>query len=211
MLLQHPFEVITTATEGPVLEVLAGAESWFTIAQVWRLSGVRSRDQVRRVLARLAGTGILDEEKVASSLRYRLNREHLAAPSIVAIASIRQTLIGRLRETLAPAAGLVYAALFGSVVRGDMHRTSDIDVFLVRVDGPHSDEGDDGTWEAWVRGLEATITRWTGNPVNVFVMLESEVRAAGDTAAVASIVREGVGLYGGASWLSTAVGKLRVE
>lgn len=211
MLLQRPFEVITTATEGPVLEVLAGADTWFSIAQVWKLSGVRSRDQVRRVLARLATTGILDEEKVANSLRYRLNREHLAAPSIMEIASTRRRLLQRIRETLAPETQLVYAALFGSAARGDMHPGSDIDVFLVRIGESLSGEPDDEAWDARVLKLEMLITRWTGSPVNVFAMYESEVRSAGETEALANIIREGIPLYGSASWLLKAVGRGRAE
>ncbi len=211
MLLQRPFDVITTATEGRVLEVLAGADTWFSIAQVWKLSGVRSRDQVRRVLARLADTGILDEERVANALRYRLNRDHLAAPPILEIASIRQALLERLRGALAPESDLVYAALFGSAARGDMHPGSDIDVFLVRVGDPQSGESGDESWGSRVMELETLITRWTGNTVNVLAMYESEVRSAGEAAALANIIREGSCLYGSTSWLSKAVGREGTE
>jgi predicted nucleotidyltransferase len=209
MLLQDPFEIVTTAVDGRILQVLAGADSWFTIAQVWDLSRVRSRDQVRRVLARLAGTGVLDVEQIATSYRYRLNRDHLGAGPIIDIATIRQRLLQRLRTefesgNMAPC--LVYAALFGSAARGTMRRGSDIDLFVVRSDQLPSGLGEED-WEAAVFELEHKVSRWTGNPANVLHMTESGVIRAGDTAALAEIRHDGVPLFGRSSWLTLALSR----
>lgn len=209
MLLQHPFEVVTTAKDGPVLGVLAGADSWFTVAQVWELSGVRSRDRVRRVLARLAETGVVDEELVGTTLRYRLNREHLDADAIIAIARTRDRLLERLRSELTESwqGVLVYAALFGSAARGDMHADSDVDILLIRTHGAVIQDADNDVWERRVTDFEQRVRRWTGNPTNVLAFTEDEVYRATPTAALKEAAREGITLTGPHNWLDQALGR----
>jgi predicted nucleotidyltransferase len=69
------------------------------------------------------------------SLLRRLNRDHLAAPTVAALAQLRATLLKTLVDEIgswdrAP----VHASLFGSAARGDGGLTSDLDVLLVHAD-----------------------------------------------------------------------------
>jgi len=81
-----------------------------------------------------------------------------------------------------------------------MHRDSDSDIFLV-LDEQAPSDGSDGDWGAQVADLETAVTRWTGNPMNVFQLSSAEVIAAGDEAALSNIKQEGIPLYGSPSWL----------
>ena len=109
------------------------------------------------MLRRLAAQGVVSAERVGPAFAYRLNRAHLAAEPITALAGIRATFLTRLEQLLAswsqPAA---YAAVFGSAGRGTMRPDSDIDLLLVRSDGP------DDTWDAQVNDLVSTVSAWTG-------------------------------------------------
>lgn len=161
MELQHPLAVITPTVDGDVLTVLARAEATFTGREVHRLVGRYSEAGVRNVLTRLAEQGVVLVERAGPSYLYRLNRDHLAAPHIVALAGLRAALLARLRDRLAgwdPPP--VFAALFGSAARGDMQPHSDIDVLIVRPDdvGP-----DDRRWTDQLDMLIGDVTRWTGN------------------------------------------------
>jgi UTP:GlnB (protein PII) uridylyltransferase len=97
-------------------------------------------------------------ERVGPAFAYRLNRAHLATEPIMALAGLRTTFLARLKRLLAlwsqPPA---YAAVFGSSGRGTMRPDSDIDLLLVRSDGP------DEAWDAQVDDLVSTVTAWTGN------------------------------------------------
>lgn len=206
MLLQDPFGVIRTAADGRILQVLARADTWFTVAQVRELSKISSRDQVRRALSRLAADGLLDEERVGTMYRYRFNSDHLMAPAIRDIASTRQRLLERLSSTLSAwGPSLVYAALFGSAARNDMHPGSDIDILLVRKESYLQGDVGEAAWDARVLDLQEQVGRWTGNPTNVLHMRESEVREAGDVAALANIRKEGIPLHGDQVWLVRAL------
>ncbi|WP_159440528.1 nucleotidyltransferase domain-containing protein [Tersicoccus phoenicis] len=67
---------------------------------------------------------------------YRLNREHLAAPAIIELARLGDTLRERIAERIEGwAEQPVYAALFGSGARGEMTAASDLDLFILRSGG----------------------------------------------------------------------------
>lgn len=203
VLLQHPFGVITPTVDGDVLAVLAGADAAFTTGDVARLVPARSIEGIRRALTRLVAHGLVDAELVGRTARYRLNREHLAADAVVAVARQRSTLLTRLGERLATwRPRPVHAALFGSAARGDMHLGSDVDLFLVRPDDSPGDR-----WEEQVDALIRDVTRWTGNDTRVLAMTESEVRAgavSGDPVLL-SIRDEGLPLAGPEGWLRRAL------
>lgn len=173
MQLQRPLAVISSSVSVDVLAVLARADAAFTPPEVHRVIGEHSEDGVRRALRMLDHQGIVLSERVGQAVRYRLNREHLAAPHIVALATLRQTLIDQLRDLIdgwsVPCA---YAALFGSAARGDMAVDSDIDLFVVRPDGV---DVNDPEWGDQIESLEATTRMWTGNDVRTLQQDEAEV------------------------------------
>ena len=202
--MHHPFSVITPTVDGDVLSVLAGADAAFTGREVHRLVGRYSEAGVRNVLGRLVDQGVVLVERVGPSYSYRLNRDHLAAPPISALAGLRAELMARLRARLAQwDPPPVYGALFGSAARGDMRSGSDIDLLIVRPDGV---DGDDDRWVAQVDQLIGDVTRWTGNDTRPLEYSDAETRQAlrrGEP--VLEAVRiQGVHLAGPADYLRPA-------
>jgi DNA-binding transcriptional ArsR family regulator len=203
VLVQRPFSVITPTLDGDVLAVLARAGAAFTPGDVARLVPDRSVEGIRKVLVRLTDHGVVDAEQVGRAVQYRLNREHLAAEPIMALARQRHTLLDRLATRLGGwRPRPPYAALFGSAARGDMRPDSDIDLFVVRPDATLDDD-----WEKQVTELSGAVTRWTGNDGRVLEMTEAEVRAAaaaGDPV-LATVRDEGLTVLGPATWLRRAL------
>lgn len=202
MLLQAPLRVVTPTVDGDVLAVLARADDWFTVARLRQVIGSWSAEGIRKALRRLEGEGIVETQHAGRALLYRLNRDHLAAGPVVALAHLREAFVDRLRSHLLgwpePPA---YAALFGSAARGDMSAGSDIDVFLLRGDG----RGDG--WEERVAALGLLASRWTGADVRVLEFGEAEVRGAVRAEPVLrDIVAEGVVILGEPARLRRLIG-----
>jgi predicted transcriptional regulator len=194
--LQRPLAVITPTVDGDVLAVLARAEAAFTGREVHRLVGRYSEAGVRNVLTRLVEQGVVLVERAGPSYLYRLNRDHLAAPHIVALAGLRAELLERLRQRVGewePAP--VFAALFGSAARGDMRAGSDIDVLLIR---PDTVDPDDSSWTDQVESLVRDVSRWTGNDTRPLEYGDTEALRAlkAGTPVLSAIRNEGIGLAG---------------
>src|SRR5690606_30310174 len=130
---------------------------------------------------------------------YQLNREHLAAPAVIQLAGLRTTLLERLRAEIATWGHQpVYAALFGSSARGEMHVDSDLDVFVVRPDTIGTDETAEQTWQEQLADLADRATSWSGNDMRFVEMSLEEVQsglAEGDPL-LADIERDAVLLSG---------------
>lgn len=186
--------VVTAALDGDLLAVLAGADMAFTGRQLARLVGASS-EGARLALTRLVAQGIVRRDAAGAAWMYRLNRDHLAAPAILALAGLRATLLDRLRGVLAgwqPAPE--YAALFGSAARGQERPDSDLDICLVR---PAEVAVDDPRWRSQVADLEAAVTRWTGNDTRVLELAAGDIPDALDTASVLDdVLRDGIPLAG---------------
>lgn len=188
----RPLRVVTASLDGDLLAVLAGADAAFTGLQVARLVGA-SGEGARRSLARLVAQGIVTKESAGAAHLYRLNRDHLAAPAIVALAGLRAALVDRLRTTLAewrPRPD--YAAVFGSVARGEERPDSDLDVCVVR---PWDVDADDEAWRRQVAALEAAATRWTGNDTRVLELSAGDDLEPGRSV-VDDVLRDGIALAG---------------
>lgn len=206
MQIQHPLAVITPTLDGDVLAVLAGAGAPFTVGSIQRVIGGRSYAGIRKVLDRLTRQGTVLAQPVGSTISYRLNREHLAAQHIVALANLRTTLMDRTRAYVeAWPTPPVWAALFGSAARGEMRPESDIDLFLVDpAVGPQR-------WEGLVDELASEVSRWTGNDARVLSMTEADVRAgavSGDPI-LQSLLDEALTISGEPTWLRRTVAKAR--
>jgi hypothetical protein len=201
--LTRPLSVITPTVDGDVLAVLAGAEASFTGRRVHQIAGRHSERGVRNALHRLCDQGIVLRERVGSADQYRLNRAHLAAPHVEALAGLRAELLRRLagelgRWVIPP----VFAALFGSAVRKDMRPESDIDILVVRDDVVDADESE---WRTQLDVLASDVTAWTGNDARILEFSVRETRAglaAGDGVLLAAR-DEGSVLYGPLTYLST--------
>lgn len=165
MQLDRPFRVVTATLDGEVLSVLARAEAEFTPSELRVVLGSYSSEGIRKVLKRLVAQGIVVERRVANARSYRLNRAHIAAPAVEALASLKGVLVEKMRDRLAAwPTPPVYAALFGSGAGGDMQTDSDLDVFIVR---PPDVDPEEGGWEGQLASFVRDVADWTGNDVRV--------------------------------------------
>ena len=142
-----------------VLEVLAGTQSGLGASQIARLSARGTRAGHAAVLDRLVAHGIVEAEPANQGYLYRLNRDHLVAPAILQVATLRSELLRRIAAGIAsldPAP--VHASVFGSFARGEAGETSDIDILLIA-----SEELDIDTWDTTIEQLGSDTRRWTGN------------------------------------------------
>ena len=212
MQIQAPLATITPTLDGRVLPVLAGADHGFTSGQIADLLGNVSRYGVRLVLQRLLSQGVVTADRVGNAYSYRLNRNHLAAEAIVALAEIPQRLIDRLTELSGSwNQPPVFAAVFGSAARYQMSPASDIDIFVVYRDGV-----DVEAFEYDVMEMTAQARSWTGNEVNAFLMSESEVKMGAiptdsniKEPVLLDILKDGVVFAGRQNWLQSQIRKAR--
>lgn len=205
MELGRPFRVVTPTVDGDVLGVLARADAEFTPPEVHRLIGEHSESGVRKVLKRLERQGIVWSRTAGRATSYRLNREHIAAPPLIALAGLREELLGRMRTLLAAwAIATPYAALFGSGAGRGMRATSDLDIFVVR---PTPVDPDDPRWRSQVDGFTERVTAWTGNDTRILEYAADEAAegALADDRVLLDITARGIDLAGPADYL----GRLR--
>lgn len=171
--LNRPLGVITPTIDAEVLSVLAGARATFTGLQVQQVMGSHTQKAVWSALQRLCKQGVVLKEQKGSAGIYSLNRDHLASPYILGLANIKNELLERMTKVITGwEIKPVFAAIFGSAARGEMHLDSDIDIFLVRPDKVYA--GDD-VWVSFQTALTDSVTKWTGNDARVFELSEREV------------------------------------
>lgn len=202
MLLQSPLNTVTSMVEADVLRVLARAESEFTVARLSTMIEGRSPEGIRRALERLVDQGVVDRRVVGRAHSYALNRAHLAAPAIIALATLDNELRDRLRARVAEwRVPPTYAAIFGSGARGEMTPESDIDLAFVF-------EGavDDHTFDDIV-DLAHDVTAWTGNDTRPLVLDSDEIRGRAEAERVLlDIARDGIPFAGEAGDFRELVG-----
>ena len=134
-----------------------------------------SQSRVNRVLGELARDGIADVDDRPPARYYRLNREHVAAPGILALATMWQTLIDRIQTSLTKWPEQPVATwLFGSAARAEADATSDVDILVVRQDHQSVDEA----WQQQLDDLADQVRRWSGNACELLVLTESELQVA---------------------------------
>ncbi|MGQ0625951.1 MAG: nucleotidyltransferase domain-containing protein [Sporichthyaceae bacterium] len=199
MELSRPFAVITPTLDGDVLAVLARHDGAVTTGQVRRTLDRYSEEGIRKVLQRLTRQGTVRAERIGNAYAYQLNREHLAAEHIIALAELMRTFVRRLSECLkAWEIPAVYAALFGSAARGTMSPDSDLDLLLIRPDG-----ADEEQWDAQVDSVVRDVSRWLGNDTRPLQFTVAEVRVGGAQEPVlADVLREGLTVAGERRWLA---------
>ena len=114
-----------------------------------------STTQVLKVLGDLVDAGVVIATPAPPSLLFELNRDHVLAPVVAAIASASNSWRERLVEAISrwepPADAVV---LFGSAATGVADDRSDIDLLVVR---PVDVGADDDTWASQVAALATAL------------------------------------------------------
>ncbi len=164
--LSHPIESVIPSAHGPVLAVLASTEAPLTGRGVGALlDGRVSARRVGDVLNELVQAGLVRRDPAGAAYQYRLNRDHLAAPAITALAGLRSTLLDAIATEVDQWSRPAIAVwLFGSVARGDAAPDSDVDLLVIR---PSAIADDDQIWVDQVTNLEQRVQAWSGNHATV--------------------------------------------
>lgn len=191
---RRPLTLITPTLDGDVLAALAAADVEFTGRELARRARHGSTEGIRRAADRLVGEGIVARRSVGGAHLYRLNREHIAAPWIEAIATLPEQLIDRLRSMIdewEEPAGLAF--LFGSVARDEASSSSDLDLLVVR----RGDcDADSEAWRLQLVALQQAATALTGNDARVLEIGEVELGGGRMRSVLEDVLREGVALLG---------------
>jgi len=157
----RPYSAVSPSLDGDVLVALSRTTRPLTGRRVAEMLAYGSPDGVQKALDRLVDQGIVRREPAGRALMHTLNRDHLAAPAVEALATMRSDLLRRLRTALSSwSPPAVHASLFGSTARGDGDVDSDIDIFVVR---PDSVDEEDPRWREQRERLAADVLTWTGN------------------------------------------------
>lgn len=195
--LSHPIDSVIPSAHGAVLAVLARTDRPLSGRRTAELVGGRvAQSRVNTVLRLLTEAGLVLVEEQPPAKLYRLNRQHVAAEAIVALAGLRDELLNRMRAHLATwPVPPVAAWLFGSAARGDGSPSSDIDVVVVRPDRVDADRAD---WTSQLDSFSAEVTAWSGNECAVIEYSQtelSELASAGERL-ISEIRRDAIHLAG---------------
>jgi predicted nucleotidyltransferase len=158
--LSAPTLDVSPSVRGALLQTLARLEQAVSRRQLAELAGV-APGNASGVIEELVRSGLVSEMVAGRSSMVALNRQHLAAGPVVALAGLRGELIRRLRARLTEWPDLVGAWLFGSAARGDADHDSDIDLLLI------VDDLDTPALAERLAGLGSDVQAWTGNDLQV--------------------------------------------
>jgi predicted nucleotidyltransferase len=191
---QRPLGVVTPTLDGDVLGVLAGAKEEFSGRRIHRVLGRGSEHGVRKAADRLVGQGILLRRQAGQAKLYKLNRDHVAAPYIEGLTSLRAQLVERLRKVVSAWGSPAHTVLlFGSVARGEAGPGSDLDLLVVR-DASTGEEAPE--WREQLTDLERDATAWTGNDARIVEYGESDLADATVRPVVEEALLDGIELSG---------------
>lgn len=198
--LSSPISSVIPSAHGAVLAVLARTSEPLSGRRVAALTDGRvGQWRTSEVLGALTDAGIVLCEHRPPAKLYRLNRDHVAAGGIVALADQWQTLLERIRVELADwSLSPVTACVFGSGARGEADRNSDLDILLVPDDArTHTGEAQ-RTWHDQVDRLVERARSWSGNSCEVLELTVAELQdaVARDDRLVHELRRDAIALTG---------------
>ena len=155
-----PVRDVSPAVRGALLQALSRLEQPVTRRQLAAAAHV-APGNASAVIEELIRSGLVSEDVAGRSSMVALNRSHLAAGPVLALAGLRGELIRRLRVRLSAWPDLRAAWLFGSVARGDADGESDVDLLIV------VDDLESPALHARIGELQADVATWTGNDLQV--------------------------------------------
>lgn len=194
MRMQNPFAAIgPTGVDSLVLSVLARSVGTYTNSDIMGLLPEKaSREAIRQSTARLVTQGVVTESRAGNLSMFNLNREHVLADAILAIAKAKQAFMERLRKEISVwPMQPISVKLFGSAARDDMTDDSDIDLLVILPDAWPEDDNH-------IQELSSKASAWTGNDVRPLVYTESEIA---DAPIFKSILIDGIDVTGDRNWL----------
>lgn len=194
--LSRPYSAVSPSLDGDVLAVLAGTTRPLTGREVTKLARRGSQRGVQAVLERLVAHGLAEQQAAGRALLYTLNRDHLAAGAVQALAGLRGELIHRVADAIGCwSTAPLHASIFGSFARGEGDTDSDVDLFVVRADVT---AGDDEGWRKQLDGLAERVHRWSGNHAGVVEVSSDDMARLRDErpAVVDSLRSEAIVVYG---------------
>lgn len=170
-----PIKSVIPSAHSDVLRVLALTDITLTGRQVAALTGgAVSQKAVSTILNDLVVSGIVHRDFKGSAYLHRLNRDHLAADAIVALATMRIRLLDALEATIAEwKEQPVGVWLFGSMARGDGSPASDIDLLVIRSE---TTSEDNRVWMSQLDAMTHDVTLWTGNECRILEYGHHEIR-----------------------------------
>ncbi len=194
--LGSPVLDVAPAVRGALLQALARLEQPVTRRRLAATAGV-APGNASAVIEELIQAGLVSETVAGRSSMVVLNRDHLAAGPVLALAGLRGELIRRLRERLSAWPELKGAWLFGSVARGDADSDSDVDLLIVADDLQSHD------LHERLSRLQADVRSWTGNDLQLVEHSPSSWRTLvrAKNPLVEQIRLDGIALAGGTASL----------
>ena len=194
--LGSPVLDVAPAVRGALLQALARLEQPVTRRRLAAAAGV-APGNASAVIEELIQAGLVSETVAGRSSMVVLNRDHLAAGPVLALAGLRGELIRRLRERLSAWPELNGAWLFGSVARGDADSDSDVDLLIVADDLQSHD------LHECLSRLQADVRSWTGNDLQLVEHSPSSWRklVRAKNPLVEQIRLDGIALAGGTASL----------
>jgi predicted nucleotidyltransferase len=194
--LGSPVLDVAPAVRGALLQALARLEQPVTRRRLAAAAGV-APGNASAVIEELIQAGLVSETVAGRSSMVVLNRDHLAAGPVLALAGLRGELIRRLRERLSAWPELNGAWLFGSVARGDADSDSDVDLLIV------ADDLQSQALHERLSRLQADVRSWTGNDLQLVEHSPSSWRklVQAKNPLVEQIRLDGIALAGGTASL----------
>lgn len=194
--LGSPVLDVAPAVRGALLQALARLEQPVTRRRLAAAAGV-APGNASAVIEELIQAGLVSETVAGRSSMVVLNRDHLAAGPVLALAGLRGELIRRLRDRLSAWPELNGAWLFGSVARGDADSDSDVDLLIVADDLQSHD------LHERLSRLQADVRSWTGNDLQLVEHSPSSWRKLfrAKNPLVEQIRLDGIALAGGTASL----------
>ena len=157
------------------------------------LEGKASQRGVADALKYLVAQGLVLRDDHPPSASFALNRDHVAAGIAALLGGLNEALHQRCAAEVASWAHRpLWAALFGSIARGEGDASSDIDLVLVVPDRLDSNSAE---WTDQLSRLTERVRSWTGNDASAVVFTRTEFLTS-DEPVVRQIRSEGITVWG---------------
>jgi predicted nucleotidyltransferase len=197
-----PLSDLIPGARGQVLATLVDLEEAVTVRALARAAAVAPQTALS-IVNDLAAAGLVRTQRAGQAQLVSLNRAHVLAPPLVALARTRARLTEMLSAELAGWAGLAGAWLFGPAARPGGDRRSVIDLLLVA-----STSTELPAWSEATARLAGLVQGWTGNRVQLVEHSRGSfaLLIRGGNPLVATIRGEGVPLTPGCQSLLRASG-----